>query len=107
MADQRAITLGKIIAARTSTSPAYPAATVGTLSPTSGAAAGGTAVSVPGTGLSGATAVLFGGVPATAVTVVSDTEVTCATPAGSAGAVDVVVVTPAGAVVDSGGYTYT
>lgn len=107
MAEQRTITLGKVIEAATNSSPAYPSATVGTLDPASGAAAGGTAVSVPGTGLSGTVAVLFDGAPATAVTVVSDTEVTCATPAGSAGAVDVVVVTPAGAVVDSGGYTYT
>lgn len=107
MAEQRTIALGKVIEAATNSSPAYPAATVTGPTPTSGAAAGGTAVSVAGTGLSGCTAVLFDGVPATAVTVVSDVEVTCATPAGSAGAVDVVVVTPAGAVVDAGSFTYT
>lgn len=106
MADQRAIRLGKVIEAATSTSPAYPAATVTVLTPASGVAAGGTAVSLTGTGLSGTTAVLFDGLAATAVSVVSDGEVTLTTPAHALGAVDVVVVTPAGAVTEASGFTY-
>ena len=61
------------------TSPAdqftYVAApTVTGLSPTSGPAAGGTLVTITGTGFTGATAVDFGTTPATSFTVVSDTH---------------------------------
>ena len=53
----------------------YTAApTVTGLSPTSGPAAGGTSVTITGTGFTGATAVDFGTTAATSVTVVSDTD---------------------------------
>ena len=65
------------------------------LSPTSGPAAGGTLVTITGTGFTGATAVNFGTTAATNVTVVSDTSITADSPAGT-GIVDVTVVTPAG-----------
>jgi hypothetical protein len=107
MADQRAITLGKVIEAATTTSPAYPAPTVTALDPVSGAAAGGTAIVLTGTGLSGARAVLFDGVPGTALSVVSDAELAVTSPAHGAGAVDVVVVTPGGVVTEASGYTFT
>ena len=66
-----------------------------TISPGSGPADGGTAVTIHGTGLTGATAVLFGGAQATGVTVLSDQLINAASPAGS-GTVNVTVVTPAG-----------
>ena len=71
------------------------APTVTGLSPTSGPAAGGTLVTITGTGFTGATAVDFGTTAATNLTVVSDTSVTADSPAGT-GTVDVTVITPAG-----------
>jgi hypothetical protein len=71
------------------------APTVTALAPTSGPAAGGTTVTITGTGLTGATAVDFGTTPATDVTVVSATSVTAVSPAGT-GTEDVTVTTPAG-----------
>jgi hypothetical protein len=85
---------------------AFPAATVTSLSPVTGLAAGGTAVTIKGTNLSAATGVTFGGVAATAVTVVDDKTVTCTTPAHAAGAVDVVVTDDSGTVTDAAAYTY-
>jgi hypothetical protein len=68
-----------------------PAPTVSSISPTSGSTAGGTSVTITGTGfLSGAT-VTIGGVSATAVNVASQTSITATTPAHSAGSANVVV----------------
>jgi hypothetical protein len=72
------------------------AATVTALSPTVGPATGGTTVTITGTGFTGATAVMFGAQAATSFTVVSDTQITAASPAGAAGIVDVTVTTPGG-----------
>jgi len=70
---------------------ANPAPTVSSIAPTSGSLAGGTAVTITGTGfLTGAT-VKFGGTPATNVSVVSATSITATAPAHAAGKVDVVV----------------
>ncbi|MCI0342028.1 MAG: IPT/TIG domain-containing protein [Planctomycetales bacterium] len=84
-----------------------PAPTLTAISPTSGPTAGGTAVTLTGTGfLSGAT-VTIGGAAATTVTVVSATTITATSPAGTAGPANVVVTN-----VDSqsatlaGGFTY-
>jgi hypothetical protein len=71
------------------------APTVTGLSPTTGAPAGGTSVTITGTGFTGATAVDFGTTAATAFTVVSDTDITATSPAGT-GAVNVTVTTPSG-----------
>ncbi|WP_405584205.1 beta strand repeat-containing protein [Streptomyces sp. NBC_01190] len=73
------------------------------LIPNQGAAAGGTIVTLTGTNLTGATAVLFGGVPAP-FTAVSDTQLVATAPAGAAGPVTVTVVTPGGT---TGGLTFT
>ena len=53
-------------------------------------------MTITGTSLTGATAVDFGTTPATNVTVVDDTTITADSPAGTAGTVDVTVITPAG-----------
>jgi hypothetical protein len=66
------------------------------VSPTSGPAAGGTAVTITGTNLSGATQVLFGGVPASSFTVNSGTSITAVSPVQAAGTVDVTVTTLGG-----------
>ncbi len=49
-----------------------------------GPLAGGTLVTITGTGFAGATAVYFGTSPATDVTVLSDTTITAGSPAGAA-----------------------
>ncbi|PZR90918.1 MAG: hypothetical protein DLM67_17130, partial [Candidatus Nephthysia bennettiae] len=66
------------------------------VAPGSGATTGGTAVTVAGSGLLGATGVSFGGTPAGTFRVLSDTSLTAVTPAHSAGTVDVTVTTAAG-----------
>jgi hypothetical protein len=52
-------------------------------------------------------AVNFGATPGTAFTVVNDSQITVTTPAGSAGAVNVTVVCPAGNATLASGYSYT
>jgi hypothetical protein len=80
---------------------------VAALSVTSGSTAGGTTTTITGTNFTGATAVTFGGVAATAFTVVSNTTITATAPVrSSTGAVDVVVTTPQGTTTLAGGYTY-
>src|SRR5271157_585376 len=60
------------------------------ISPTSGPLAGGTSVTITGTGFSGATAVKFGGAAGT-ITNNTGTQITATSPADSAGVVDVTV----------------
>lgn len=79
---------------------------VSRLSPVSGPAAGGTVVTLTGTGLTGATEVRFGAVPGTNLAVVSDTEVTVTAPAQALGAVDVAVTTPRGTWTVRRGFAY-
>lgn len=59
--------------------------------PNSGAAVGGSLVTVTGTGFYTGANVTFGGLPCTGVNVVSATALTCTTPANPAGSVAVVV----------------
>jgi len=66
------------------------------LNPTTGPIAGGTVVTLSGTGFTGATEVDFGGTAGTGLTVTSYTQLTVTSPAGLSGPVDVVVLTPAG-----------
>ena len=68
---------------------------VSSLSPLGGPLAGGTAVTITGTGFTGATAVHFGVNLATNLVVVNDTTITVVSPAGT-NAVDVLVTTPGG-----------
>ncbi|HEX7458985.1 MAG TPA: IPT/TIG domain-containing protein, partial [Acidimicrobiales bacterium] len=66
------------------------------VSATTGPAAGGTSVTITGTGLTGATSVLFGGTPAASYSVTGDTSITAVSPAAPAGTVDVSVTTAGG-----------
>ena len=59
--------------------------------PNSGPTAGGTNVTITGTGFQCVTGVKFGSTPAAAFTVVSPTEITATSPAGTVGTVDVTV----------------
>ncbi|MDP2273398.1 MAG: IPT/TIG domain-containing protein [Archangium sp.] len=76
------------------------------ISPVTGAIAGGTVVTLTGTGFAGATAVRFGATDGTSVTVVSPTQVTAVTPAAAVGAVDVTITAPAGTWTSRKAFTY-
>lgn len=80
--------------------------TLTAISPTLGAAAGGTGFTLTGTGLTGVTNVTFDGIPATSVNVANSTTVTGVTPAHAVGAVDVVINTQTGSLTLFNGYTY-
>ena len=67
------------------------AATVSSISPISGPAAGGTTVTVTGTGFTGANSVTIGGTVVNNITVVNNTTITFLTPQHSAGTAQVVV----------------
>ncbi len=87
-------------AGTSATSPAdqftyIPAPSVTGVSPNRGPAAGGTQVTVTGTGFTGATQVTFGTAAARIPKVVSDTQITAVSPAGT-GTVHVVVTTAGG-----------
>jgi alpha-tubulin suppressor-like RCC1 family protein len=73
-----------------------PAPTVKRLSPTSASAAGGIAVTITGANFTGASAVMFGPMPASRFTVNSSTSITAVSPAQTAALVDVTVTTPWG-----------
>jgi serine/threonine-protein kinase len=81
-----------------------PAPAVTGLSPSSGTTGGGTAVTITGTNLGGATGVSFGGA-AGKITADSGTQITVTSPPGSAGTVTVTVTT-AGGSVSAGKFTY-
>src|SRR5947208_7666687 len=70
------------------------APTVSSVAPNSGSTAGGTAVTITGTNFAAGATVTFGAAAATNVVVVSGTQITATTPAGSAGAVTVRVTNP-------------
>ena len=83
---------------------------VASISPTKGLLAGGTAVTVTGTSLTGATAVTFGTTPAARFTVDSDTTITAISPgSATAGPVHVTVDTPRGTsqTTNADQFTYT
>lgn len=82
-------------------------ATIDTVTPNAGLAAGGLAVTIKGTNFAGVTGVTFGGTAATSVVVVSETTITCVTPAHAAGAVSLVVADDSGAVTKPTAFTYS
>lgn len=81
----------------------YDAASVTGITPNSGSTGGGTSVTITGTGFLGATAVKFGATNAASFVVNSTTQITAVSPAGSPGAVSLVVTAPGG----TGSATYT
>lgn len=83
------------------------AATVTSIAPTSGPAAGGTAVTITGTGFIGATGATLGGTAITGFTVVNATTITGTSAAHAAGSVAVVVLSPNGNGTLAAGYTYS
>src|SRR5207245_2663858 len=76
------------------------------LSPTSGTAAGGTAVTISGSNFTGAYAVVFGDT-AVDFTLISDTQISAVTPAHASGALNVTVWTTAGNSAASASSSYT
>ena len=76
------------------------------VSPTFGPAAGGTSVTVTGTGFVTGTTVSFNGVPASNLTLLSATQLTATTPPGSAGPANVTVSNANGSATLAGGFTY-
>lgn len=73
-----------------------PALSVTSVSPRSGRTAGGTAVTIAGSGFQSGATVAFGGNAATNVTVVSTASITATTPPHPAGTVNVTVTNPNG-----------
>jgi hypothetical protein len=80
--------------------------TITGISPNAGTTSGGTTVTITGTNFTGTTGITFGGNAATNISVVSSTEITCRTPVGSQGLVNVVVTNPGGSVTFISGFTY-
>lgn len=74
---------------------------VNSVSPTGGAAAGGTSVIISGTHFTGATAVKFGATDATNFSIVNDAIIVATAPAHAAGSVQAKVTTPAGSSADT------
>jgi len=84
-----------------------PAPTVTSISPTTGTTAGGTAITITGTGFLAGATVKLGGTSASGVNVVSGTSITATAPAHSAGSVSVVVTnTDSQNATLSNGYSY-
>jgi len=86
-----------------------PNPTITAISPNSGTTAGGTTVTITGTNfLTGLTMVSIGGSACTGVSVSTTSSLSCTTPAGTAGAQNVVVAVTGAASSDilTGGFTY-
>jgi formylglycine-generating enzyme required for sulfatase activity len=84
----------------------YAVPTISAVSPASGSTAGGTAITITGTNLTGTSSVTIGGTAATSVSVVNATTVTAVTPVGTAGTKTVSLTTPGGTANLANGYTY-
>lgn len=77
------------------------------ISPAQGSETGGTAVAITGERLTGATVVLFGGIPSPSFTVDSGDLITAVSPPHVEGPVDVTVYTQNGGYTYPAGFTYT
>ncbi|MGA4731946.1 IPT/TIG domain-containing protein [Micromonospora taraxaci] len=85
----------------------YVAPTITSIVPNTGPTTGGTAVTITGTGLTGATGVTFGDTPGTNLVVdPSGTSLTVVTPPGQVGPVDVTVLIPGANATAPNGFTY-
>ena len=101
--------IGVVSAAGTTLAPTpftYVQLSISSVSPNQGIYSGGTAITITGSFLNGATSVKVGGVPATNVVAVNSTTVTAVTPAGSVGAASVEVTGAKGTATASGAFTY-
>ena len=78
-----------------------------TVSPDKGTTAGGTTVTITGTGFTDATGVSFGATPASSFTVVNATKITAVTASHDAGVANVAVTTAGGTDSLSNGFAYT
>jgi len=83
------------------------APTVASVSPNEGPTAGGTILTIEGSGFGPGTSATIGGAPCTEVSVISETAFTCVAPAGTVGAADLIVTTLGGSVTSTGAFTYT
>lgn len=84
----------------------YAAATATNVTPATGSTAGGTAITITGTNFAGVTGVTVGGAAATNVKVRSNTKITCTTPAGTAGAKNIVIADENASVTMTNAFTY-
>ena len=84
----------------------YVLQSITSVSPNNGVYSGGTAITITGTFLSGATSVKIGGVPATNVVAVDSNTVTAVTPAGSVGAASVEVTGAKGTATATNAFLY-
>ncbi|MBU6317248.1 MAG: IPT/TIG domain-containing protein, partial [Acidobacteria bacterium] len=82
------------------------APTVTAVGPATGPASGGTTITITGTNLLSTSSVTVGGIEATDVAVLSATQLTAVTPAGSAGLKSVVVTTSGGTATRPNAFTY-
>ncbi|MEI7878255.1 MAG: IPT/TIG domain-containing protein, partial [Planctomycetota bacterium] len=80
--------------------------TVTSVTPLSGATSGGTEITINGSHLGGTLAVEVGGVACTSLQVLSSTLVKAVTPAGTAGAVAITVISEAGTATAANAFTY-
>lgn len=86
----------------------YPSPTITSVTPNTGAAAGGTAVTVKGTKFQSGATLTFGGTTATSIVVVDAQTITAVTPAKTAGAYNVVVGNSSGTTATlTNGFTYS
>jgi hypothetical protein len=85
----------------------HGAVSVDSITPDNGVAGGGTSVTVTGKNLLGATSVKFGTTAGTSVVINSGTQLHVTSPAHSAGAVGLQVVTPVGSSTLAGAFTFT
>ncbi|MHC5019417.1 MAG: IPT/TIG domain-containing protein [Planctomycetota bacterium] len=84
-----------------------PAPTVTSVNPASGTTGGGTVVTLGGTNFFPGVTITIGGAAATGLTIIGPTQLTCVSPAGTAGARNIVVTNLDGqSVTSTGGYTY-
>jgi formylglycine-generating enzyme required for sulfatase activity len=84
----------------------YVQLSISSVSPNQGIFSGGTAITITGSFLNGASSVKVGGVSATDVVAVNSTTVTAVTPAGSIGPASVEVTGAKGTATVSGAFTY-
>ncbi|GHG80221.1 IPT/TIG domain-containing protein [Streptomyces griseocarneus] len=94
------------IVARSAVGRLFTSASIDSISPAKGPAAGSTAITIKGAHLDGVSAVTFGGTAGTGLHVRSATELTVTTPPGAAGPVSLELADDSGAITKADGFTY-